>query len=286
MRIHLNLPSSSAGSSSSASTSSAAALLASAPSPLTALTPNGELILIELQGSLEIENQSPAGGQVLGTISFEPTRLDRPVLMISHHRLEGKFVNLVRPLAVLEKKKSSADATKPEAEAVLVDVVNGSNGKRKSDDHDGEVGQQVGTVKRAKPLSDRNAFDGDSSPPPTFPLSSPRRPARDALDFSSSPPHQTPIKPRPVAKASQQLRDIDENGTTTDRNPGEQDEDEDEEGEGEGEEEAQTAIYYDVVNVIKRKILFSKRPEPIVRLDSSTTTPTAAGSKPQDSSRH
>ncbi len=34
-------------------------------------------------------------------------------------------------------------------------------------------------------------------------------------------------------------------------------------------EESQTAIYYDVVSIIKRKILFSKRPEPIVRLDTS-----------------
>ncbi|CDU26349.1 uncharacterized protein SPSC_06543 [Sporisorium scitamineum] len=224
MRIHVNLPTASSSSSSS-SRSTSSALLSQAPAPLTALTPQGELILIELQGSLEIENQSSHGGQTLGTISFEPTRPDRPVLMISHHRLEGKFVNLVRPLAVLEKK------VREKQSAVLVDVANG-----------------VGTIRREK----RPVEEGGSSPPV-----SPKR-ARDALDFSSSPPRQTPVKARPLAKASE-LTVVDENA-------------EKEDGVNEDEEEEpQTAVYYDVVNVIKRKILFSKRPEPIVRPDTSPT---------------
>ncbi|GAC97511.1 hypothetical protein PHSY_005097 [Pseudozyma hubeiensis SY62] len=217
----------------------------SAPTPLTALSPSGELLLIELQGSLEIENSSPTGNQILGTISFDPTRQDRPVLMISHHRLEGKFVNLVKPLAVLEKRVRE--------DKVLSDV---ANGKRQG-------GEAVGNVKRAK--KEVSGTRGSSPPVETR--------AKDALDFSSSPPRQTPIKSKMVRHVSG-LDGIDENvpgpGNSSEQNgrksdrTGEDDEDEE-------EEEAQTAVYYDVVSVIKRKILFSKRPEPIVRLDTSPT---------------
>ncbi|EST05221.1 Chromosome transmission fidelity protein 8 [Kalmanozyma brasiliensis GHG001] len=220
MRIHVNLPQPCSADNASSSSST---LLSQAPAPLTALTPSGELILIELQGSLEIEHQRPSGGQVLGTLTFDPLRPDRPVLMVSHHRLEGKFVSLVRPLAVLEKKVRPG---KKITEGVLVDVVN----KRGSEE------ERVGTVKKAR-------RDEEAEP------LTPRKPTRDSLDFSSSPPQPTPVKSRPLGKPSE-LDTVDEN----------------EEGEL---EEAQTAIYYDVVNVIRRKILFSKRPEPIVKLNTS-----------------
>jgi hypothetical protein len=222
MRIHLNLPSSSGAGPSRTGR-------IDAPAPLTALTPNGELVLIELQGELEIDHQHPDGNQLLGTMSFEPTRPDRPVLMISHHRLEGKFVSLVRPLAVLEKKIRPDAAQKH----VLVDV---GNGKRRADDP--ERGQE----KRPKL---------GSSPPPQ-PVS-PRK-AKDALDFSSSPPRPTPTE-KPSERANA-LDGIDE------ATPDDDDED-----------ERQTAVYYDVVSVIRRKILFNKRPEPIVRLDATPSKP-------------
>lgn len=183
--------------------------------------------------------------------------------MISHHRLEGKFVNLVRPLAVLEKKVRPDRQDRDAGTGILVDVV---NGKRRNL----EDAEPVGMVKRAKQADgEEDAIARSSSPPP-----GPK--ARDALDFSSSPPRQTPIKPRTVTRATD-LKKIDENGvleqqdgiTAQDVSRGE----EGEVGEEEDEEEPQTAVYYDVVNVIKRKILFSKRPEPIVRLSASTSTP-------------
>lgn len=244
MRIHLNLPGSSREASSSASTLSST-LLPAVPAPLTALSPNGELILIELQGELEIENQSPLGGQSLGTINFDPTRPERPILNISHHRLEGKFVNLVKPLAVLEKKVRSQPGILEESKDV--------NGKR--------VAEEMARVpvKRAKQAEGIEASTRSSSPP--VPPTTPRR-AREAMDFSSSPPRQTPIKPS--AKAVSALKAVNENDSGSGI-PDELDIEED------GEEEPQTAVYYDVVSVIKRKILFSKRPEPIVRLTSTNT---------------
>ena len=268
MRIHVNLPVALAAARSNVASTSIRSL---APPPLTALAPDGELLLIELQGSLEIENQSPTGGQVLGTISFEPTRPDRPILMISHHRLEGKFVNLVKPLAVLEKKvrKDPAHAQHD----VLVEL---ANGKRSA--------QQASpiTPKRARCEQD-NATPWS---PPLAPPLSPRR-GRDALDFSSSPPRHTPIRQKPV-KQTFGLEHIVENTATLldstqeqhpkpskvqdhDDDDGNKDNDDDDD-EYDDDAEPQTAVYYDVVNVIKRKILFSKRPEPIVRLNPSFTT--------------
>ena len=109
--------------------------------------------------------------------------------MISHHRLEGKFVNLVRPLAVLEKKVRPDRQDRDAGTGILVDVV---NGKRRNL----EDAEPVGMVKRAKQADgEEDAIARSSSPPP-----GPK--ARDALDFSSSPPRQTPIKPRTVSWSS------------------------------------------------------------------------------------
>ncbi|KAN0065719.1 hypothetical protein ACQY0O_000849 [Thecaphora frezii] len=87
------------------------------PPPLVELATTGELILVELQGSLEFPHPSnPAGGQVLGKFVFEDGREDRPTLLISHHRLEGKFVNLTNPLAVLKKSHPSPSSHKDNEE--------------------------------------------------------------------------------------------------------------------------------------------------------------------------
>jgi hypothetical protein len=46
----------------------------SAPPALIKLAPSGELVLIELQGSLEIDDAHPEGGQALGKLEFHPGR--------------------------------------------------------------------------------------------------------------------------------------------------------------------------------------------------------------------
>lgn len=45
-----------------------------APPALVKLAPSGELVLIELQGSLEIDDAHPEGGQALGKLEFHPGR--------------------------------------------------------------------------------------------------------------------------------------------------------------------------------------------------------------------
>ena len=74
------------------------------PPPLVRLSPSGELVLVEMQGTLEMEGGDPRGGETIGTLTFPPGREDKPILQISHHRLEGTIVKLRKPLAVLQKR--------------------------------------------------------------------------------------------------------------------------------------------------------------------------------------
>lgn len=235
MRIHLNLPVAS-------SLPSSSTALLNAPSQLTSLTPNGELLLIELQGSLEIENQAKDGHQVLGTITFEEGREDRPVLMVSHHRLEGKFVNLVKPLAVLEKKTRKDQRVLAEQD---LNETPTKIGKRSA-----QVDAEGSTTPRNRTKRAKQGNDLPVSSPTT---ATPIRRKKDAMDFSSSPPYR-----------SSPPREQDLERTETASNDNDEDD--------ELQDEAQTAVYYDVVNIIKRKILFSKRPEPIVKLGPDLTS--------------
>jgi hypothetical protein len=61
MRINIEVPLPSGSRSNTAS---------SAPPTIVKLSPSGELVLIELQGSLEIDDAHPEGGQALGKLEF------------------------------------------------------------------------------------------------------------------------------------------------------------------------------------------------------------------------
>jgi chromosome transmission fidelity protein 8 len=81
-----------------------------------------ELVLIELQGALEVEG--PKDGQLVGKLKFDDSVSDLPVpshvpltrsltqtqgkpsLMIGHNLLEGKISALPKPLAVLERSNN------------------------------------------------------------------------------------------------------------------------------------------------------------------------------------
>lgn len=80
-----------------------------------------ELVLIELQGSLEVDGDS--AGQLVGKLDLETDPVGhnttvfilrnphghvfvlqkKPTLLIGHHLLEGKLQNLGKPLAVMHK---------------------------------------------------------------------------------------------------------------------------------------------------------------------------------------
>ncbi|KAG2107247.1 Ctf8-domain-containing protein [Suillus discolor] len=66
-----------------------------------------ELILIELQGTLDIEcdEDTTRDGQFVGKLNLNDT--NKPTLTIGHHLLEGKIVTLPKPLGVMHRKESS-----------------------------------------------------------------------------------------------------------------------------------------------------------------------------------
>ncbi|KAG8930405.1 hypothetical protein FRC01_002831 [Tulasnella sp. 417] len=77
--------------------------------PQLARLGSDEVVLIELQGFLEIEGEANEGEEVVvGTLSMDNP--DRPTLTIGHHLLEGKVANLTKPLAVLSRNAPPPDA--------------------------------------------------------------------------------------------------------------------------------------------------------------------------------
>ncbi|UZJ54695.1 hypothetical protein CBS101457_004015 [Exobasidium rhododendri] len=302
MRINIELPSYSAA----ASTSSQRNLV-NAPPTLAKLTPSGELVLIELQGSLEIDDAHPEGGQILGKLEFHKDREDRPTLLISHHRLEGKVVALTKPFAVLQKRKKNSGPTKGALdektrkrsavrEESREERVNGNEddlitarehlnssptrfGLQQNemgeygdenedveyiDEEDGSASPSVAR-KRAKipdagngyphklaKSSERKIVTSSSSPAPKVPLRG------SELDFSS-PIARSRTAPSFLPRRAEE----DEEGERQAINEVDNDED----AELDWLHKRDTTTTFDVVCLIRKKILFTKRPEPVVRLD-------------------
>lgn len=90
--------------------------------PQLAKLGNDELVLIELQGSLDVEctDNNERNGQAVGKFKLEEgsvstlslqlfewrlilVRQSKPTLVIGHHLLEGKIVSLNKPLGILQR---------------------------------------------------------------------------------------------------------------------------------------------------------------------------------------
>lgn len=89
------------------------------PSGLAKIS-NDEVVLIELQGSLEVEctHNTESDGKLVGKLNIDESNVssvnicisshhmilwsqNKPTLLIGHHLLEGKIMTLAKPLAVL-----------------------------------------------------------------------------------------------------------------------------------------------------------------------------------------
>ncbi|KAI9059075.1 hypothetical protein FKP32DRAFT_1580677 [Trametes sanguinea] len=79
-----------------------------------------ELVLVELQGALEVEGSKD--GQLVGKLRVD-SATKKPTLLIGHHLLEGKLVNLSKPLAVMHRREpaSSPDAPTTEDDPMSLD---------------------------------------------------------------------------------------------------------------------------------------------------------------------
>ncbi|EJD06874.1 uncharacterized protein FOMMEDRAFT_76607 [Fomitiporia mediterranea MF3/22] len=65
-----------------------------------------EVIIIELQGSFHVEGDQ--SGHLAARLKLE--NVTKPTLLIGHNLLEGKVVNLSKPLAVLYRKDRKDDS--------------------------------------------------------------------------------------------------------------------------------------------------------------------------------
>ncbi|OBZ72710.1 Chromosome transmission fidelity protein 8 [Grifola frondosa] len=114
-----------------------------------------EIVLIELQGALEVEGDSR--GQFVGKLRVDATTVSpmsfqkSASLLIGHHLLEGKLVNLPKPLAVLHRsatgRPNNQDA--PTDDMLIDDDI---HGPRKADPPSWAV---MAIVKRKMVFSNR-----------------------------------------------------------------------------------------------------------------------------------
>ncbi|KAG7451347.1 uncharacterized protein BT62DRAFT_418286 [Guyanagaster necrorhizus] len=76
-------------------------------SPAFAKVSHDETVLIELQGTLDVESnhESERNGKPVGKLSIDEA-MKKPTLRIGHHHLEGKIVNLPKAIAVIQKYSS------------------------------------------------------------------------------------------------------------------------------------------------------------------------------------
>ncbi|KAJ3852578.1 chromosome transmission fidelity protein 8 [Lentinula lateritia] len=68
-----------------------------------------EVVLLDLQGALEVDSSHPneRDGKFIGTLTIDDD-MKRSTLRIGHHLVEGKLVNLSKPLAVLHRSPAPA----------------------------------------------------------------------------------------------------------------------------------------------------------------------------------
>ncbi|KAF9453497.1 hypothetical protein P691DRAFT_800754 [Macrolepiota fuliginosa MF-IS2] len=69
-----------------------------------------EVVLIELQGALEVEVTQPTdkNGKFVGKLTIDENGSGKPTLMIGHHLLEGNITPLTKPLAILTRITADA----------------------------------------------------------------------------------------------------------------------------------------------------------------------------------
>ncbi|KAK0469493.1 Ctf8-domain-containing protein [Desarmillaria tabescens] len=90
--------------------------------PAFAKVSHDEIVLIELQGALDVESnhESERNGKLVGKLSIDEA-MKKSTLRIGHHHLEGKIVTLPKAIAVIQKSSSAQNS---EDDAMVCDEDN------------------------------------------------------------------------------------------------------------------------------------------------------------------
>ncbi|KAJ2924645.1 hypothetical protein H1R20_g12443, partial [Candolleomyces eurysporus] len=82
--------------------------------PTLAKISHDEIVLIELQGALDVGDAHPSerNGKFVGKLSIDDG-LKKPTLLIGHHLLEGKIAPIPKPLAIMHRTKSTNPLSSP-----------------------------------------------------------------------------------------------------------------------------------------------------------------------------
>ena len=79
-----------------------------------------ETFMIEMQGDLESRNKEHLEGKFIGDLHY--TKDGTPIMIIGHHILYGKVIELEKPLVTLEKVHLNEAIGKPSDDDELMDV--------------------------------------------------------------------------------------------------------------------------------------------------------------------
>ncbi|KAJ7193968.1 Ctf8-domain-containing protein [Mycena pura] len=90
--------------------------------PALARISHTELVLLELQGALDVDFVAPTerDGRLVGRLSIDAARKNA-TLTIGHHLLEGRVASLPKPLAVLQRVAPPDTDLDPDADADAMD---------------------------------------------------------------------------------------------------------------------------------------------------------------------
>ncbi|OXG14725.1 chromosome transmission fidelity protein 8 [Cryptococcus neoformans Tu401-1] len=240
---------------------------ASSP-PLVQL--GGNLVLVELQGELAWEGEKSNG--VIGVIGLDTP--DKPTLHLGpHHLLHGKFANLQKPYVVIRRVTgvASANGEKTEDPEIAKGIaVQGDAVDEESSDEEEEEDEEEG------PLFGK---DEDAETTPTKNRQAPRSsspfyPPSTSKDYSSDIEMSSPVRSQVddfgfPKRDREQGQDEDEEDISVERRKRRKLEEakakEKREGRKKRKEGRKERIRrYAVVGIVRKKVVFALRPEPLV----------------------
>ncbi|WVQ79742.1 hypothetical protein IAT38_001842 [Cryptococcus sp. DSM 104549] len=244
------------------------------PGPLLQL--GGDLVLVELQGQLSWEGDKENG--VIGVIGLD--RPDKPTLHLGpHHLLHGKFTNLQKPYAIIRRVVGDASTSSNTASAEAGDkgkgvAVQGDASEEEEESSDEEEEELFPKEAGGEEREDRDGGMRSSSP---FSYA-PSTPKDYSSDIASSPPPSFSGPgggKRPREEDDEDADEFAEDGGVEERRKRKRAEEEEKRKKKEKRErwrrrqreerkEKERARHYAVVGVVRRKVVFTLRPEPLV----------------------